>query len=118
MLWGPVFEETGELTYLRHLSRQAHDRYFAHVRPAVVELLRQPGQITWAQYREMRGNSYEHKLLRQKLDDDGVLQLYQSIMAQIGDLSPYALTTSYPEAIVHELAPLMAKRLQERIKKE
>lgn len=79
---------------------------------AILELVDRGETVTWEQYQKMCMNSYEQYLMHPLLDDEALMNLIEYCIANCEhqrDIIPI----HYDEAVIHELTPLLIKRMKE-----
>lgn len=94
--------------------RRLYEEYHSHVDDWVRERVASGRIITHAEFQEMRGNSWERKLLYPLLDNEALIHLTRYC---IGNSSPmrdqlHGIPAVYDESVIHVLAPLLIQRLE------
>lgn len=73
-------------------------------------------KITWDEYEQLHPmNSYEKFILKDHIDDKSLLKLTQLYLdnSSYPEYSKYELSRTYDDALIKEIVPLLAERLQE-----
>lgn len=109
-----TFVVTEKRDYLADWAAGHRALFYDHVKPEIRALCERPERVTLAEYMELRANSYERRILHQRLDDEALLWLAEYCMGQAGrSLGEFDLPEHYNDAVEREIAPLLAKRLRE-----
>lgn len=81
------------------------------LRPEVLDLIRRAEPITLAEYREFRGNSWEHEAIVPRLDDEALAFALEHCAGNIFT-SRRRPAVTYDEAIVSVFVPEILARLR------
>lgn len=102
---------------LKQLAEKRREQFMEHVSPKVKERLENPEEITLAEWKEFRGNSYERKLLHKKLSNEAFIYLLEYCMGQAGysEYGQFELSKCYNDAVTNELVPEMIKRFKKGV---
>jgi hypothetical protein len=97
-------------------AKRSRDDFYTHVRPEMRALAERPERVTWVEHEALRANSYERRLIVQNLDDDALCRLYEwYVQNSKPALREFELAVHYGDGVQRELAPLLVKRLREKI---
>lgn len=102
-----VEELTADSALSRFFAQKRQEWLDKHVRPEVQALAKRGG-VTLDEWRQFRGNSYEHEHLYPVLTDEAFAESVQHALANCGHVKRPCAT--YNEAIVEIFAPLLLER--------
>lgn len=94
--------------------------FMAHVRLEMKALSERPIKITWAEWQEIRANTWERRLLSRNLDDDALCKLVEHCVKNatrlFEPLGEFSLATTYDEILAQEFLPMLVERLRAKIR--
>jgi hypothetical protein len=101
------------MAFLDEWYKQHRAEWLSHVSEAVQARVATGIPITWAEWQEMRMNSYEQEELYPLLDNEALCKVTQHCLNNCSprDRKPCSV---YDDAVLHVIVPLLLERLKEK----
>ncbi len=94
------------------LVKEVEDNFMSHCSDTVINLAKR-GSVTIEEYRKLRINSYEQKLLLPSLNNEALINHIEACSMQVRSLAKHQLPRHYEEFLATDAVELLLKRLKE-----
>ena len=100
----------------KKFSEELEERFMSHISPEIRARVESGLPVTWTEYENLRGNSYERKVLYPLLDDEALVNLTELCLknSSCGRLGRFSLAKHYDEALIGEMLPMLLDRFKKR----
>lgn len=97
-------------------GKNCWEDFWDHVQDKTKKILARPNRITLPEYKEMRGNSWDWKVIAPKMTNEALIYAVEHNLKNclsIKTTGRYSTDLIYEESLVNKLVPILMDRLEE-----